>query len=285
PSGRSFSGTSATFAHSTPNVRYHYRVRAHAAIGSCDTFSSASQPTSVLINAVAPEPATHFLAVVGSLPGNLGSFFKTSLQMYNPRSTSCSGKIVYHPAGEPGSGSDPTLAYSIPPFRTLVYGDLLPAMGVPSGLGSADVIPDATSALPVALIRVFSDGGAAGTTGFSEEIIGLDTALQQGETGVLIAPVDVQKFRLNIGFRALAQGANIKITVRNRDGVVMKTTLRTYPSTFFTQVSSEALFDGYALGGGETVSLEIVSGSAIIYGSTTDNTTNDPTLEYARRIN
>src|SRR5204863_376405 len=79
-----------------------------------------------------------------------------------------------------GSSSDPSLAYSIAPGKTLSFADLLPAMGLPSGLGSADLLADATSALPVALSRVFNDAGANGTTGLAQEALPAEEALQQG---------------------------------------------------------------------------------------------------------
>ena len=47
---------------------------------------------------------------------------------------------------------------------------------------------------------------------------------------------------------------------------------------------STELLDGYALTGGETISFDVTSGSAFIYGATTDNTTNDPSVQFARRI-
>ena len=55
------------------------------------------------------------------------------------------------------------------------------------------------------------------------------------------------------------------------------------PVSFF-QVSSSVLLGGYVLTGGETISFELTSGSAFIYGATTDNVTNDPSVQFATRI-
>jgi hypothetical protein len=44
------------------------------------------------------------------------------------------------------------------------------------------------------------------------------------------------------------------------------------------------LLDGLALTGGETLTFTVNSGSVIIYGSATDNTTNDPALQLVRRF-
>ena len=275
------SGNSASFTHADAGTRY-YRVRARNHRATCDRFSSYSSVVSVIVSG-SPVPVTHVLPVVGSGPGNLGSFFKTALQLYNPHESSVSGRIVFHPAGTSGSTSDPSLSFTLAPGKTLAFGDLLPAMGVASGLGSADLITDAGSPPPVALSRVFNDAGS-GTSGLGQEMLSLDRALQSGETSMLFAPDDTARFRLNIGVRTLADGAALTITVRDEDGTVVKRATRAYEPTYFSQVSSSAFLDDYTLAGGETITVELTSGSAFIYGATTDNATNDPSVQLATRL-
>jgi hypothetical protein len=237
----------------------------------------------VLVSAV-PLPQTSVLAVVGSTPGAFGSYFKTSVQLYNPKSATLTGKLVFHSQNVSGSAADPALAYAIAPGKTLFYADLLPAMGVASGLGSVDIIGDIGTALPVSLVRVFNDGGAAGTAGLVEEQLAPADALQAGSTGVLLGPADVQKFRLTIGVRTLDQPAKITITVRDTDGAELKSVTRSYDPTFFAQVPVSMMLDGYNLAGGESLSFAVTAGSAFVYGATTDNTTNDPSIQFARRV-
>lgn len=279
-------GTSATFTHS--DGRYYYRVRARNRAGSCDVTSLFSETVSVSI-AAAPTPppppaAMRVLPVVGSAPGSFGSYFKTMVQLYNPKSVGVSGRIIYHPQGVSGTADDPSLSFSIAPGKTLSYADLLPAMGVASGVGTADIVADLTSPLPIVVARVFNDGGAAGTTGLTEEALHTDDALKAGQTGVLLAPADVTRFRLNVGIRTLEQGASMTVTVRDKDGGIVKTVTRSYGPTFFAQVGSAVLLDGFVLAGGETISFEVTAGSAFVYGSTTDNTTNDPNVQFARQL-
>jgi hypothetical protein len=283
-SPKTVNGTSASYSHTTAGVRFFYRVRSRNHAGGCDVSSSPSTSVSVLITSVPVPPPVRVLAVVGSTPGSFGSFFKTSLQLYNPKSASVSGKIIFHTQAASGSSSDPSLAYSLAPGKTLSFTDLLPAMGLPSGLGSADLVADATSALPLALSRVFNDAGTAGTTGLAVEALPAEEALQQGSTGALLAPSDIQKFRLNIGVRSLDQGAAMNVTVRDKDGNTVKTLTKTFGPTFFAQVSSANFLDNFALTGGETISFEMTSGAAFIYGATTDNVTNDPSVQFARKI-
>ena len=156
-------------------------------------------------------------------------------------------------------------------------------MGLPSGLGSADILADATSALPVALARVFNDAGAAGTTGLAQESRCRPTTRCSRATPARCSrPPTSQKFRLNIGVRTLDQGATFNVTVRDKDGNVVKTLTKTFGPTFFTQVGSAGFLDGYALTGGETITFEVTAGAAFLYGATTDNVTNDPSVQLAQ---
>jgi hypothetical protein len=275
--------TSAPFTHSNGNGRYYYRLRAHNHGSSCDLFSEYSTAVSVLISPV-PVPLKRILVVVGSLQGGFGSFFKTAVQLYNPKDVTVSGKLVFHVAGASGSASDPSMTYSIAPKKTQVYADLLPAMGIATGLGSADIIGDLNSPLPVSLVRVFNDGGPLGTTGLAEEQLSEEEALQPGNSGVLIAPADISKFRLSVGIRTLASPVALTITVRDKDGNVVKTLPKTYDPTFFDQPTSSRLLEGYVLAGGETLTFAVTSGSVFIYGSTTDNATQDPSVQFAKKI-
>jgi len=272
---------SASFTHAAAN-RYYYRVRSRNQSTGCNTTSLFSNTVSVLVSA-APVAQTRILPVVGSVPGSFGANFKTSIQLYNAKSSTISGKIVFHTQAVSGSSSDPSLAYTIQSGKSLSYPDLLPAMGIASGLGSADIVADAGSAFPVTLARVFNDAGAAGTTGLALEPMAASEALQNGDTGVLIAPADA-RFRLNIGVRTLEQGVAFNLTVRNKDGLVVKTTSKSFGATFFRQIASTEMLDGYILLGGDTITIQITSGSAFVYGATTDNTTQDPSVQFAKKV-
>jgi uncharacterized protein YjdB len=282
-SAQTVTTTSASFTHTTAN-RYYYRLRARNNSSGCSTTSGFSQTVSVLVSATLL-PQTRYLPVVGSTPGNNGAYFKTAVQLFNPKTATISGKIVFHTQNASGTAGDPSLVYSIGAGKTMLYPDLLPAMGVPSGLGSADLVADPGSPFPVTLVRVFNDAGTLGTTGLTEEQMAASEALQSGDTAALIAPPDFQRFRLNIGVRTLDQKVTFILTVRDKNGVVVKTTLpKSYDPNFFIQPGSTAMLDGYILTGEETISIAITGGSAFLYGSTTDNTTQDPSVQFAKRI-
>jgi hypothetical protein len=224
---------------------------------------------------------TRIIPVVGSTPGALGSFFKTAIQLHNPGEAAISGRLVYHPQGVSGSAADPALTYSLQPGETISYDDLLPAMSL-SGLGSAD-ITSTEGPLPASVVRIFNDAGELGTTGMTEGQVALADVLAPGDRGVMLAPPDPSAARFNIGIRTLSEGTTITATLRNSFGNTVKSVTRSFPPVFFTQMPASALVET-ELQGSDTILLHIESGSAIVYGATTDNISQDPTLKIVRRL-
>lgn len=263
---------------------FYYRVRARNTAGGCSVNGSTSPAAAVAVTPRPPIPAGGaVLIVVSSTPGGFGASFRTSLQLHNPTGGVLRGRIVFHPAGSSGGDSDPALVFELQPGQTISYNDLLPAMGIASGVGSVDIVPDAGHGLPLSVTRVFNDAGAAGTSGLTLEPLGLDDILYAGQTGVIVAPLEPARMRMNIGIRALADGASISARMRDRNGGVVATRDLSFPPVFFNQVSAEALM-GEPLPADATLSFTVTAGSALIYGSTTDNVTNDPSVQIARPV-
>lgn len=256
-----------------------YLVSSNTTNAARSTTITVEDLTSTISQGTTPD--VRQLPVVGSTPGSLGSFFKTAVQIHNRTTTTMQGRFVFHPQGTSGTDADPSLSYSLPSGATQHYPDLLPALSQ-AGLGSVDVVSTA-GGFPVAVTRIFNDAGAAGTTGMTEDLLRKEEPLTQGTTGVLIAPPDPAAARFNVGVRTLANGTTMTVTLRGSDGSVKKTLAKTYGPTFFEQVSSAA-FLGTTLAGSDTIALRIDSGDAIVYGSTTDNKTQDPSLQIARSV-
>jgi PKD repeat protein len=236
---------------------------------------------SILIEALPPqgERIAAILPVVGSVQGG-SAFFRTEVQIHNPGAAPIAGKFVFHVQGTPGAETDPSMPYSLAPGETVDFPDLLPAMGL-SGVGSLDIVT--SDPLPVTVARVFSDAGDAGTAGFTLDPVPPSAALRAGESGVLIAPSDPGNTTFNIGVRTLDADTAMRITVHDRSGVEKGTVEKSYASTFFEQVRAN-FFLGFTLDGSDTVTFAISEGAAIIYGSSTDNRTHDPSLQYAKRL-
>jgi hypothetical protein len=258
-----------------------------------DVSLAAAQATSgdtlaVHATGTATESVARVIPAAASTPGNLGSFFKTSVQMFNPWPNALSGRFVYHPAGTPGSATDPILTFTIGVGQSVSYPDIVGTMGA-TGLGSIDIVMNQANQPPVIVTRVFNDAGDAGTSGFTEDAIvpdggnGETALLSPGSTSFLIAPTDTAHFRFNMGVRTFLSGATLTLKVHDATGAVVHTVTKTYLPTYFEQQSSDT-FLGYVLQPNNVIEVNVESGSAVVYGATTDNTTNDPSLQYARVV-
>jgi hypothetical protein len=189
---------------------------------------------------------------------------------------------VFHTQSVSGGSNDPSLSYTLNGGQTIDYPDLLPAMGISNGLGSIDIMTTPGDPVPVMSARIFSDAGVNGSAGFFIEPLSPDAALQAGDSGVIIAPADPAAARLNLGVRSLESGASFLITVRSKNGSVRNTVNKSYNPTFFEQVNANS-YVGVILDSSDTITFTMISGKAIIYGSQTDNKTQDPSVQFAKR--
>jgi hypothetical protein len=228
-----------------------------------------------------PLPVTQVLAgyipVVGSIPGNFGSFFKTSVQLLNPGASTSTGRLVFHPAGTSGQPTDPSQSWTLGPGQIVSYPDVGTALGQ-SGLGSVDVYVGEGQPLPVVITRIFNDAGAGGTSGFTEPFFRTSDVPDHG-SGFLIGPSDVAQFRYNIGIRTLDSPVSVTATVRDAAGNVLHSVTNTYAENLFVQTSSTA-FLGFSLGNDESIEIAFTGGGLIAYGATIDNVSNDPSAQF-----
>ena len=229
------------------------------------------------VNVSLEAPRRLILPVIGSGSGAFGSLFRTRLQIENPTSDVLHGSIRVRPAGTVQSDSDASLPFTIAPGQVAKFDDLMAGIGA---IGTGDLLVD-NGVVPPAVVTVLNDAGAAGTTSASYAPIDDATALRPGSTAVLLAPEDPSTARFNIGVRALDSGATIRFTLRHGDGSAAATITSTYGNGVLDQRSASDLF-GTAITGGDSVEITVLDGAAIVYGTTTDNRTNDPSIQFAR---
>src|SRR6185295_3346643 len=139
--------------------------------------------------------------VAGSVRGNQGSEFKTSMQLSNYGEGTITGRLVFHPAGVAAQAGDPSLSYSLTPEQTLSYPDVVQSLGA-SGIGSIDLVVTSGNP-PDVSARIFNDAGANGTSGLTENLLTADQAFHTLDFGSIPIPADLTSFRLNIGYRTL----------------------------------------------------------------------------------
>ena len=238
----------------------------------------------VLASGVASESVQGIVPVVASIPGVPPSQFNTGFQMHNATASTVAGRLVFHTLGIAGSGADPSLAFSLAAGQTQAFDNLLPAMGL-SGpqIGSLDIVTPNGNPAPVVAARIFNDGGAGGTTGFTMSAASSDSILEAGDHGVIFTPADIGRFRMNIGVRTGPSGAAMTVTRRSADGTVLQTLTKTYAPNYFEQGSASGFLATSPFGANDSITIQLTSGSAIVYGVTADNTTQDPSIQFAAK--
>lgn len=228
------------------------------------------------IPAVAP---TAIIPVVANIFGALNSHFSTSLQLTNPFPTAISGRIVIHPAGEEGSGDDPSLSYVLAPFETRYYPELLLSANT-AGSGSADIIA-AVGGAPAAIVRI-AEKASATNPEVQVPVVRPADALQVGQRSLLVSP-PTARYRFNIGVRTLGNGATLTFHHYNPAGALTDSVTHTFGPNFFQQYSASALM-GESVGTNETIIVEVEEGSAIVYGTTVENLTSSMSIQLAAPI-
>ena len=258
---------------------------------SFDSGARRGEVIAVGATGTATERVVAVLPVVGSTAGSYGSYFRTSLQLANcfsySSSPTYSGRFILRRQGVPGSWSDPSVPFEVPPNSASTVADIVALFGY-VGLGSIDVVVPEGKPLPMMATRVFNDAGGAGTTGLSESAIDPSSVIKpgsgvpsQGATAVMMTPTDPSHTRFNIGVRTLFSGASFTAELRNPNGTLVTKVTKTYAPNNFDQVSAESFFGGASIGANQMIVITVTDGSAIIYGSTTDNVTNDPSVQLA----
>jgi hypothetical protein len=229
---------------------------------------------------------------VGSGPGSNGSHFKTSLQMIaNPIGGDVTGKLVFHTVGIGGSAADPSTPFTIPQGHALAFDDVVTAMGQ-TGFGTIDVVVAAGSSVPVTVARVFNQSDDGGTAGLGEELVNTSgqgasgglaiQVIPAGFTGFMSAPPNTENTRFNVGVRTLDSGASVQYVLKDSAGNTVANAHQLLPPNYFNQVDATILFglSGSSIGANDYVEVTVSTGSAIAYGSSTDGTTNDPSVQF-----
>ena len=228
-------------------------------------------------------PIHGYLPVVGSTQGSFGSLFRTAVQLTNRGQVEITGRLVFHPAGVSAANTDPSVVYTLRPNETQSIEDVVVATGT-TGLGSLDVIP--TSGYPPDVTaRIYNDAGAAGTSGFTTEMVTPFRAMHRFTRGSLTIPADTTNFRMNVGIRTLESGVEMNIIQYDASGVSTGLFVRrSFPANYFAQMTVGQFVNDAAVAPGGYLVVQIESGSAFVYSTITDNRTNDSSIRYPEQF-
>jgi CSLREA domain-containing protein len=224
----------------------------------------------------APAGATRsYIAIAGATAGVNGSFFRTILQLHNASDAPASGQVIFHPAS---AGPSPVVPYALAPHQTVEIEDA----ALSNGIGSADLV-GVEGPAPLAVIRIVSTSDC-GTVGMSSQSMDPSRdALTAPARGVLLVPSDLGNSRFNVGIRAIAADAALRLGLYDAAGNVKTQFDRTFAADALLHTSAADFF-GMPVNANDSIRIEVRSGSVIAYGATTDNASQDPALQVAKPL-
>ncbi|HEY0139547.1 MAG TPA: hypothetical protein VGF48_01555 [Thermoanaerobaculia bacterium] len=228
---------------------------------------------------VSQRPVDAVVPVVGSTPGAFGARFRTEMQVHNAANTRATGWLIFRPQG-PNVPTSPIVPYDLPARTTIGFDDVVERFGY-SGLGSVDILVD-KGELPVIVTRAY-DEQEGRTTGVSVPLVPIGEVLTRLDTtAALIVPRDRGRYRFNIGIRSMDNVTVMELVTRNTAGAVRhRRTLTVQPNELLQQAGDAVA--GVTLGANDSIEIRITSGSAVVYATTVDNSTNDSSLQLVDR--
>lgn len=221
------------------------------------------------VNAAATLPAPYpasIIPVAGTVDGAFGSRYVTSAQVTNPHPFSIAGRLVFRAQGRTAASDDPSIGYTLAPFETRSFADLAGALGA-SGLGSVDV----ATAVGGAPVIVTSVRDVQSPSAASVQIpLVASSQVAHAESGGAFAVADDPSTRMNLGIRTLDEPVTLELTEHGPSGAVVATATASFPARWFEQTPVARVL-ARSPDGGNTLRVEVRSGSAIVYATSTEN--------------
>ncbi|HKB69861.1 MAG TPA: hypothetical protein VKH46_03400, partial [Thermoanaerobaculia bacterium] len=94
---------------------------------------------------------------------------------------------------------------------------------------------------------------------------------------------DPAHFRINLGMRSLDADVTISFVLKDITGATRASAQKSLSPNEFLQIKAEDLL-GAAPGANDYILVSVSGGAAIVYGATTDNITNDPSVQFVTSI-
>ncbi len=222
------------------------------------------------------EPArTWVVPVVAHLSGEEGTFWSSSVAIWNAEGTTTTVDLEYLPEKTDNSdgGLRAALIY-LGPHTTRNLDDVLyNEFGIDDGKGV--LVVDGNQPITVTS-RVFTDGPQGGTSGNGVRTVPV-SAMKSG-TAVLPGVRMVDGYRTNVGFVTGGQGTTFTCKLYDSDGTLRKQGSVTVPAWSLKQRSVEQIFGGSGYQVPDPVGMITVESAAdfLAYLTVIDGTAQDP---------
>jgi hypothetical protein len=200
------------------------------------------------------------------------------MQLHNAATTRATGWLILRAQGSEAP-TTPALPYDLAAHTTVSFDDVVERFGY-RGLASIDILVD-KGELPMIVTRAYDEQDGR-TTGVSVPLVRIEEVLTRLDTAALIVPRDRGRYRFNVGIRSMNNVTVMELITRNEAGVQRhKRTITLQPNQLIQEPGD--LVAGITLGANDSIEIRIESGSAVVYGTTVDNATNDSSLQLLDR--
>lgn len=229
----------------------------------------------LLLAALSASAAELIIPVAGSVPGDQGSNWETELTLHNAGFDPIAMTMSFFNQG--GFVKSVDLELAAKETRTLE--DVTRTrFGLSNAAGAIIIESDDLAIRKLgANARIFT-GGDGPQFGQDVPAYRPEQGLVKGDIGVLAAPADPSRARFNFGIFTLEE-STVEWSLLRADGTVAGAVERSYEKNSQIQYNGGvSTLLGQVPMGGDVVYAEIVSGSALFYGSAINQASNDPSF-------
>jgi len=230
--------------------------------------------TSLALLPLTAGAATLIIPAAGTGPGANGSQWSTDFIIHNASALPASIDLVWHD----GNGATKPQSFFVGPRTTVTSGDVVRGVfGITSGTGAIEVDVDDNMASHLAITSRTFNTSANGIFGQDIPAVNVSDAAGVGDLNVLAGPSFASVFRFNFGAYAVTD-ATISWQLVRSNGKVDATKDVTYKGGTQVQYNNGiATLLGATPGDNDVIYATVTNGKAIVYGSTINNASGDPT--------
>jgi hypothetical protein len=230
--------------------------------------------TSLTLLPLTAGAATLIIPAAGTGPGANGSQWSSEIVVHNASSFAASIDLIYHDA----NGSSTPKSFVVGPHTTVTSGDVVRnVFGITSGTGAIEIDADDNVASHLAITSRTFNTLSTGIFGQDIPAVNANDAASVGDLTVLEGPAFASDFRFNFGAYALSD-ATISWQLVRSNGTVAATKSVDYKAgTQFQYNNGAVTLLGSTAADGDVVYATVTKGKAIVYGSSINNASGDPT--------
>jgi hypothetical protein len=219
--------------------------------------------------------ATLIIPAAGTGPGAKGSQWSSELVVHNASSSAASIDLIYHDS----NGATKPKSFVVGPHTTITSPDVVRnVFGLVSGTGAIEIDVDDAAASHLAITSSTLNTSSAGVFGQDIPAINVTDAAGLGDLSVITGPSFASEFRFNFGAYAVTDATISWQVIRSNGTVAAAKDVDYKAGTQFQYNNGIVTLLGSTAADGDVIYATVTKGKAIVYGSSINNASGDPTF-------